>query len=175
MRWLRGVLLLLLIGCVLFVVDRQLAGDLHPDGTTLALLLIGVALSLGLLYPAHFDELFGRLTAFKVGSLELNWSEVEGSEAGEQLPKAGESVQYGTAPIPPRKKTGSTSGDLEVIRRELVDRLHWLAVEVSIGSTDPPEIVQQLRAQELLDDQQAGFAMDLLTPGYEDISRLPVA
>jgi len=119
-RRFRVVLFLVLIGGVGFVIDRQLAGKLHPDGTTLVLVVITLALVLGLVFPRQFEQFIERMTSLKVGGFELGLREVERSSVVERLPEAEE---YGTQPIPPLKPTGTTEGDLDEVRVCLVSRL----------------------------------------------------
>lgn len=153
------------------MIDRQLAGTVHPNGTTLVLLLTAVLLSLGFLYPLEVGKLTTRLTSVKLGGvLELALREVERSVAVERLP---ETEEYGSTPIPPLKRTGTTQGDLDEVRACLVDRLTWLARELELDAGHAADVVQQLRTREFLDAQQASFAMDLVTAGRADIASLP--
>lgn len=170
MGWLRGGTLIALVAGIGVVIDRQLAGRIHPDGTTLALLVLALVVAGAALYPDRMEDLIGRVSQVKVGSVELGLREVERSTVVERFPEAEE---YGTAPVPPLKRTSSTEGDLNQVRNCLVQRLTWLAAELDIPDTDPATVVQNLRTEVLLEEDQAAFAMDLLTPAYGKVSSLP--
>jgi hypothetical protein len=99
--------------------------------------------------------------------------EVERSTVVDRFPDVEE---YGTTPVPPLKRTGTSRGDLELIRSCLSQRLNWLALELTLnGGSDEADVVQELWKLDLLDEALARFAMDLISPADADISSLPGA
>ena len=172
----RAVIVVLIAG-IAFAVDRQLAGKIHPDSTTLALVVVALVLLIVLAFPAELRELMGRVTHVQVGSFALGFHEVERSVAVDRFPGAEE---YGARPIPVMKRSGTTEGDLDQISDRLQQRLRWLANELELKSSTPEienldalEIVNALLDKRLLDDDQAQFATDLLAPNQDDVLGLP--
>ena len=173
---------MLLIASFVLLIDRQLAGKIHPDATTLVLIAIGLALIFGLLYPRGSEQLIKRLSILRFGALEVGFlHQVERATVVNRFP---DNEEFGVKEIPPRKRTGSISGDLREPKDLLTDRLEWLGRELTdllnqeglrADAATPADLVQAFCRQELLDCEQARFALDLLAPDGSDLYSLPRA
>jgi Zn-dependent protease with chaperone function len=96
---LRSAVLLLLIAATTYVIDRQPVDKLHPDATTVGLGVILALFVLLLVFPRHVERFADRISAFKLGGLEVGFAQVERANAVERLPTFEEKIQgYGVTP-----------------------------------------------------------------------------
>ena len=165
--WATAALLVLFAG-VLVLLDRQLAGKLHPNATTIALVLLAILLVIVLLYPHELKRFIERIGSLRVGSFEVGLTQAERARVVYHLPREDELKTK----IPKLKRTGRVLDDLYVVRKSLVDRL-WLGKELQFKADGAGDVLRQLRTIDLVNDDQARFAADLLLPELSDLPSLP--
>jgi hypothetical protein len=141
-----------------------------PDGTSLALLALAVALVFGLLAPRQTARTIERVTNFKLGGmLEIGFNAA---------------VQAEMVKVPAYEEDGAaeerdSQGYPEIVK-ELKRRLRFVHAITdygkAIGREDSyRELVHALAADHLLDHDQAQFALDLVSERDLGLSALPTA
>ncbi|MHB8657438.1 MAG: hypothetical protein ACYC91_05705 [Solirubrobacteraceae bacterium] len=162
----------MLIAGIALVIDRQLAGKLHPDATTVGLVVVVSVLVVVLLYPRELERFLERVSNVKVAGFEVGLTQAERARVVDRLPP----VEELETPIDAMKRTGTVVGDLYEVRKRLTDRLTWLGKELlPLNSVRAGDVLRWLVSLELVDADQARFVIDLLLPELSDLPSLSEA
>jgi hypothetical protein len=134
----------LIVGVTALLVLELVGVNVTLTASGVALLAVLAVLILALVYPRHLERLLERLSNVKFAGVELGLVQAERASVAERLPAREE--DFGKIPIPELRTTGTVLGDLREIRVCLVERLEWLADELTLGQSEPDEILKDLAA-----------------------------
>jgi hypothetical protein len=145
---------------VVLIVFRQLRDNAMPNGTTVALVAIGLTLVFALIMPGVAGQLLKGVSKVKVAGVEISFAEKERAERIQRrLPRREDDVK-----LSPRPRTGVA--DVDVLRVEYIARKRLRFVRTALLELPPEfdyvDILANLHEGELIDTDEAKLILDLL-------------